>query len=77
LLFLIQQINKYAFSGGQETVEMHRERGGDCNVDISYQYLKHFLESDEELIEIEKVINIILIYVFMVSREYSLRYPLK
>jgi len=53
------QINKYAFSGGRETVEMHREKGGDCNIDISYQYLKYFLESDEELIKIEKVINII------------------
>ncbi|CAH1731661.1 hypothetical protein AGLY_002229 [Aphis glycines] len=48
------KINKYAFSGGRETVEMHREKGGDCNVDISYQYLKYFLESDEELIKIEK-----------------------
>ncbi|CAI6374906.1 unnamed protein product [Macrosiphum euphorbiae] len=48
------KINKYAFSGGQGTVELHREKGGDCNVDISYQYLKHFLESDEELIKIEK-----------------------
>ncbi|KAE9525685.1 hypothetical protein AGLY_014212 [Aphis glycines] len=48
------KINKYAFSGGRETVEMHREKGGDCNVDISYQYLKYFLESDEGLIKIEK-----------------------
>ncbi|KAF0750232.1 tryptophan--tRNA ligase, cytoplasmic-like [Aphis craccivora] len=48
------KINKYAFSGGRETVEMHREKGGDCNIDISYQYLKYFLESDEELIKIEK-----------------------
>lgn len=51
----ILQINKYAFSGGQESIEKHRLLGGDCNVDISYQYLKHFLESDEQLIEIEKV----------------------
>ncbi|VVC27298.1 Aminoacyl-tRNA synthetase, class Ic,Tryptophan-tRNA ligase,Aminoacyl-tRNA synthetase, class I, conserved [Cinara cedri] len=47
------KINKYAFSGGQVTVDEHRLKGGDCSVDISYQYLKHFLESDEELIQIE------------------------
>lgn len=49
------QINKYAFSGGQVTIEEHREKGGNSNIDISYQYLKHFLESDEELLKIEKV----------------------
>lgn len=58
---LLKQINKYAFSGGQVTVEEHREKGGDCSVDTSYQYLKHFLESDEELIKIEKVRNIKII----------------
>lgn len=52
---LLKQINKYAFSGGQVTVEEHRQKGGDCSVDTSYQYLKHFLESDEELTKIEKV----------------------
>lgn len=49
------QINKYAFSGGQVTIEEHREKGGNSNIDISYQYLKHFLENDEELLKIEKV----------------------
>jgi len=53
----MSQINKYAFSGGQDTVEKHRENGGNCDIDISYQYLKHFLENDEELIQIEKVRN--------------------
>jgi len=48
------KINKYAFSGGRVTIEEHREKGGDCDVDISYQYLKHFLENNEELIKIEK-----------------------
>lgn len=56
LYFLfILQINKYAFSGGQDTIEKHRNIGGNCDIDISYQYLKHFLESDKELIQIEKV----------------------
>lgn len=39
LLMLAQKINKYAFSGGQETVEEHREKGGNPDVDVSYQYL--------------------------------------
>ena len=49
------QINKYAFSGGQATVEEHREKGGDCEVDISYRYLSFFLEDDDRLEEIRKV----------------------
>lgn len=51
-------MNKHAFSGGQATVEEHREKGGDCNVDISYQYLKFFLEDDEKLKQIKQVIII-------------------
>jgi tryptophanyl-tRNA synthetase len=49
------QIKKHAFSGGQATTEEHREKGGNCEVDISYQYLHFFLEDDEELKQIEKV----------------------
>jgi tryptophanyl-tRNA synthetase len=36
-------------AGGQETRELHRELGGRTEVDIPYQYLKFFLEDDEEL----------------------------
>merc|ERR1712098_136338 len=43
------KINKYAFSGGQATVEEHREKGGNCDVDISYQYLRFFLDDDAKL----------------------------
>lgn len=43
------KINKYAFSGGGTSVEEHREKGGDCEVDISYQYLTFFLDDDEKL----------------------------
>jgi tryptophanyl-tRNA synthetase len=43
------KINKYAFSGGRDTVEEHRRFGGNCEVDISYQFLKFFLEDDDEL----------------------------
>ncbi|KAK4884513.1 hypothetical protein RN001_000784 [Aquatica leii] len=48
------KINKHAFSGGQATVEEHREIGGNCDVDISYQYLTFFLEDDEKLERIRK-----------------------
>eukprot|EP01022_Parablepharisma_sp_SALTPOND_P033063 TRINITY_DN88123_c1_g1_i1.p1 TRINITY_DN88123_c1_g1~~TRINITY_DN88123_c1_g1_i1.p1 ORF type:complete len:507 (+),score=56.27 TRINITY_DN88123_c1_g1_i1:1657-3177(+) len=46
------KINKYAFSGGQGTVEEHRAKGANLDVDVSYHYLKFFLEDDEELAEI-------------------------
>lgn len=38
-----------AFSGGQETLEEQREKGGRTNVDIPFQYLRFFLEDDEKL----------------------------
>jgi len=41
---ILNKINKYAFSGGQETLEEHRAKGGDPDVDVSYQYLRFFLE---------------------------------
>ncbi len=39
-----KKIREYAFSGGQETLEEHRAKGGDPDVDVSYQYLRFFLE---------------------------------
>lgn len=48
------KINKHAFSGGKDTIEEHREKGGDCDVDISFQYLRFFLEDDEKLEKIRK-----------------------
>jgi tryptophanyl-tRNA synthetase len=48
------KIRKYAFSGGRDTLEEHRERGGNPEVDVSFQYLKFFFEpSDEKLAQIE------------------------
>jgi tryptophanyl-tRNA synthetase len=44
-----KKINRYAFSGGQETVEEHRKLGGDPDVDVSYQYLSFFYDDDDEL----------------------------
>lgn len=48
------KINKYAFSGGGETIEEHREKGGNCDTDISYQYLTFFLDDDEKLEQIRQ-----------------------
>uniref|UniRef100_A0A158P871 Tryptophan--tRNA ligase, cytoplasmic n=1 Tax=Angiostrongylus cantonensis TaxID=6313 RepID=A0A158P871_ANGCA len=48
------KINKYAFSGGQASIEEHRLHGGNCDVDISYQFLRYFLDSDERLEEIRQ-----------------------
>lgn len=49
------KINKYAFSGGRDTLEEHRKHGGNPDVDISFQYLKMFLEHDDaNLTKIEK-----------------------
>lgn len=53
--FVFLQINKHAFSGGKATIEEHRALGGDCSVDIAYQYLTFFLEDDEQLEKIRKV----------------------
>ncbi|KAI5741559.1 hypothetical protein M8J76_014876 [Diaphorina citri] len=48
------KVNKHAYSGGQATVEEHRELGGNCDVDIAYQYLTFFLEDDDKLEQIRK-----------------------
>lgn len=47
-----RKINKYAFSGGRDTVEEHRREGGDVEVDVACQWLKYFEEDDEKLAEI-------------------------
>jgi tryptophanyl-tRNA synthetase len=48
------KINKHAFSGGQETVEQHRELGGNPDVDVSYIYLTYFEDDDELLAKVYK-----------------------
>ncbi|TVY64294.1 Cytoplasmic tryptophan--tRNA ligase [Lachnellula suecica] len=46
------KINKYAFSGGRDTEAEQREKGGNVERDVAYQYLTFFLEDDEELEQI-------------------------
>lgn len=43
-----RKIRKYAFSGGQATVEEHRKKGGNPDVDVSYQMLLYGMEDDDE-----------------------------
>lgn len=49
------KINKHAFSGGRETLEEHRKLGGIPEVDVAFQFLGFFVDSDDEMAEIEKV----------------------
>lgn len=46
------KINRYAFSGGGATIEEHRTNGGNCDIDVPYNYLKYFLEDDQRLEQI-------------------------
>jgi tryptophanyl-tRNA synthetase len=43
-------IKEHAFSAGEETKKLQEELGADVEVlDIAYQWLRLFLEEDEEL----------------------------
>ena len=44
-----KKINKYAYSGGQDTIEEHREKGGNPDIDMSYQWLRFFEEDEKKL----------------------------
>jgi len=44
-----KKINKYAFSGGQNTIEEHRKKGGNPHVDVAYQYLTMFEDNDKKI----------------------------
>ncbi len=45
------KVNKYAFSGGQSTIEEHRKKGGNPDVDVCYQYLRMLLEEDDSKLQ--------------------------
>lgn len=49
------KIKKYAFSGGQATLEEHRKKGGNPEVDVAFQILRYGFEPDDKKLEkIEK-----------------------
>jgi tryptophanyl-tRNA synthetase len=43
-----EKIKKHAFSGGRPSLEEHRKKGGNPDIDVSYQYLKMFFEPDDK-----------------------------
>jgi len=50
-----RKIKRYAFSGGRDTIEEHRKKGGEPEKDISFQYLRMFFETDDKKLDkIEK-----------------------
>ena len=48
------KVNRHAFSGGGATAALHQEHGGNPEVDVSFQYLRFFLEDDQLLETLEK-----------------------
>lgn len=47
-----KKMMKYAYSGGQPTLKEHREKGGDPDKDIPYQYIYFFEEDSKKVKEI-------------------------
>ncbi|MFW9779410.1 MAG: tryptophan--tRNA ligase [Candidatus Heimdallarchaeota archaeon] len=45
------KITKYAFSGGQVSIKEHREKGGDPDIDVSFQWLRIFFEPDDKKLQ--------------------------
>jgi len=48
------KVNKYAFSGGRDSVEEHRKLGANLDVDVSIEYLTFFLDDDAKLEDIKQ-----------------------
>lgn len=48
-----KKINKYAFSGGQASIEEHRKKGGNPDIDVSFQYLRMLFEPDD--VKLQKI----------------------
>lgn len=46
------KVNKYAFSGGGTSVEEHRAKGANLDVDVSWKWLNFFMEDDAKLAKI-------------------------
>lgn len=45
------KIIKHAFSGGQPTIKEHRKKGGNPDIDVSYQWLYMLFEPNDKTIE--------------------------
>jgi len=50
-----EKVREHAYTGGRASVAEHRERGGDPETDVPFQYLSAFLEpDDDELARVER-----------------------
>ena len=49
----IEKKIKASFSGGQATIEEHRTKGGNPDIDVAYQYLRYFFEENDN--ELDKI----------------------
>lgn len=56
---IAKKINSHAFSGGQALAEDHKRLGGNCDIDTSFQFLRYFLDDDDELERIRVVNHLI------------------
>lgn len=48
---IARKIKKYAFSGGQATLEEHRNKGGNPEIDVSFQMLRYGLEPEDKKLQ--------------------------
>jgi len=46
-----KKIKKHAFSGGQATIEEHRKKGGNPDIDVAFQMLLFGLEPDDKKLQ--------------------------
>lgn len=51
---IAKKIKSHAFSGGGATQEEHREKGGNPDVDVAYQYLSFFEDDDARMDELAR-----------------------
>ncbi len=48
---IAMKVKKYAFSGGQPTIQEHREKGGNPDIDMCFIWLKYLFEPDDKKLE--------------------------
>jgi len=48
---VVEKMRTHAYSGGQSSVDAHREHGGDPSVDVPFLLLQYFFEPDDERLE--------------------------
>lgn len=51
---IAKKIKSHAFSGGGATQEEHQRDGGNPDVDVAYQYLSFFEDSDDKMEELAR-----------------------